>query len=131
MMNNAPRPCLFMVFYLLLSFCHLVYHRVPNSVLGPLVLRMYVHHIGIVTHRYQVKYHLFVYDTQLYISLDPENQLHFSSFLNNLEHCIAVIRLWITEILLRINYDKTNIIYLASPEWAKSLKTPALQMGES
>ena len=32
---------------------------------------------------------------------------------------------------LRLNDNKTNIIYLASPYRVKSLKTPALQMGAS
>jgi len=66
-----------------------------------------------------------------YISLDPDNELNFSSSLKNLEHCIAVIRLWMTHILLSLNNNKTNIIYLASPHCVKSLKTPALQMGTS
>ena len=56
-----------------------------------------------------VKYHLYADDTQLCISLDPDNELHFSS-LNNLEHCIADIRLWMTQNVLRLNDNKTNII---------------------
>ena len=33
--------------------------------------------------------------------------------------------------LLKLNENKTNIIYLASPHCVKSLKTPALHMGAS
>jgi len=36
-----------------------------------------------------------------------------------------------TQNLLRLNDNKTNIIYLASPHCVKFLKTPALQMGAS
>ena len=36
-----------------------------------------------------------------------------------------------TQNLLKLNYNKANIIYLASPHCIKSLKTPALQMGAS
>ena len=35
-----------------------------------------------------------------------------------------------TQNLIKLNDNKTNILYLASPYCAKSLKTPSLQMGE-
>ena len=57
----------------------------------------------------------------VYISLGPDNELNFSSSLKNLEHCIANIRLWMTQ----------NILYLASPHCVKSLTTSALRMGAS
>ena len=68
-----------------------------GSVLGPLVFTMYIRPLGIIGHRYGVKYRLYADDTQLYISLDRDN---FSSTLNNLEDCIADIRLWMTQNLL-------------------------------
>jgi len=84
-----------------------------GSVLGPLVFAMYTRPLGIIAQRYGVKYHLYAYDTRLYISLDPHNELNFPSSLKNVEHCIADIQLWMT--LLKHNDNKTNIIYLASP----------------
>jgi len=82
------------------------------SALDYLVFTMYTRPLGIIVQRYGVKYHLYADDTQLYISLDPDNELNFSSSLKNLEHCIAVIRLWMTQ---NLNDNKTNILYLASP----------------
>ena len=73
---------------------------------------------------------MYVDDTQLYISLDPDNDLNLSSTLENLGYCIADIRLWMTQNVLRLNNNKTNIIYLASHH-VKSPKTPALQMDAS
>jgi len=49
--------------------------------------------------------------------------------MKNLEYCIVDIQLWMTQNPLRLNDNKTNIIYLASPHCVKSLKIPALQMG--
>jgi len=60
-----------------------------------------------------------------------DNELNFSSSLKNLQHCIADIRLWMTQNLLILNDNITNIIYLASPHCVKSLRTTALQMGAS
>ena len=99
-----------------------------GSVLGPLVFTMNTCPLRIIVQRYGVKYHLYADDTQLYISLDPDNELNFSSFLKNLEHCIADIWLWITQNLQKLNNKKTNIIYFASTHCVKSLKTVVLQM---
>ena len=62
----------------------------------------------------------------LYMSLNAEKELNFT--LNNLETCIADIRLCMTEHVLRLNDDKTIIIYLASLHCVRSLKIPPLQI---
>ena len=63
--------------------------------------------------------------------MNPDNELNFSSSLKNLESCIAGIRLWMTQNLLKRNDNKTNITYLTSLHCVKSVKTPALQMDAS
>jgi len=87
-----------------------------GSVLGPLVFTMYTHPLGIIAQRYGVKYQLYADDIQLYISLDPDNELNFSYSLTNLEHCIADIWIWMTQ---NLNDNKTNLIHCV-----KSRKTP-------
>jgi len=77
------------------GFSYLVYHRVQFLVLW------FSQCIPVL---------LYANDTQLYISLDPDNELKFSSSLKILEHCIADIRLWMTQNLLKLNNNKTNII---------------------
>jgi len=84
-----------------------------GSVLGRLVFTMNTRPLGIIAQRYVVKYHLYADDTQLYISLDPDNELNLSSFFNSLEHCIADIRLWMIQNLLKLNDNKITIMYLA------------------
>jgi len=96
------------------------------SVFGPLVFTMYTRHNGFITHWVGVKHYLYADEPQLYISLDLDNELN-----PPLQHCMADIRLWITQNLLNLNENKTNIINLASPHCVKSLKTPAVQMDAS
>jgi hypothetical protein len=92
---------------------------------------MYTRPLVIIAQRYGVKYHLHADYTQLYISLDHDNELNISSSVKKLEHCIADIRLWMAQNLLKLNNNKTNILYLASPHCVKFLKTTAAQIDAS
>ena len=92
---------------------------------------MYTKPLSTIKQWYEVKYHLCADDTQLYVSLNPGNKADVSSSVKNLDNCIADIQLWLTSNFLKLNEDKTNIIYMASPYYSKSLNTPDLQIGES
>ena len=87
----------------ILSDIQFLLSGVPQgSVLGPVVFTMFTRPLGIIAQSYSAKLHLHTDDTELYISLDPDNELTFSSSLKNLEHCIADIRLWMTQNLLKL-----------------------------
>jgi len=94
------------------SFFCLVFCLPLGSVLDSLVFTMYTRPLGIIAQRYVVKYMLYADDTQLCISLDPDNELNFSASLKYLENCIPYIRLWMTHNLLKLNYTKIYIIFL-------------------
>ena len=57
------------------------------------LITVYTKPLGTTAQRYRVKYHLYADDTQLYVSLDLENQADVSSSLENIEYCTADIRL--------------------------------------
>ena len=65
------------------------------------------------------------------MSRDVGSESKVPSSSQNLEHCIADIRLWMTQNLLKLYDGKTYIIYISSSCNAKSLKTAGLQIGES
>ena len=53
------------------------------------------------------------------------------SSLKNLEHFIVDIRLWMIKIFLKLNDDKTDMIYFASSIKVKIRKALALKIGDS
>ena len=84
-----------------------------------------------IAQKYGVGYHFYADDTQLYVSLDLDNKPKFFSSLENLEHCIADIRQWMNQNLLKLNDNKTDIIYTASPYCIKSVITPKVDVGKT
>ena len=105
---------------------------VPQGlVLGPLIFAIYTRPLGITARRFRVGYHFYAEDMQLYVSLDVGSESKGPSSQENLEHCIANIRLRMTHILLKLNEGKTDIIYLSSSYNPKSPKTPGIHNAES
>ena len=48
----------------------------------------------------------------MYVSLDPANKADVSPSLENLKNHIAYIQLWVTSNFLKVNEDKTSILYI-------------------
>ena len=70
---------------------------------------MYTRPNEIIAQRDGVRYHLYAGETELYISLDLDNELIFSSSLENIEQCIGDGRLWITHNVLKLIDNKIKL----------------------
>ena len=69
---------------------------------------------GNTVQQYEVKYRLHANEMQICVSPCPGSKANVFSSLDSLEHCIADIWRSTTNNLLKLNEDKSNIVYLAS-----------------
>ncbi len=77
-----------------------------GSILGPLLVNIYMLPLVQIVEHYNISYHFYADDAQLYITVSP----HDDSPLGLLDRCIKQINKWIWQNFLQLNTDKTEII---------------------
>ena len=91
-----------------------------GSVLGQIIFTLYTTPLGAIARKYQLNFHLYADDTQLYMSFQPINAESLPLAISNIQNCVIDIKCWITAIMLQRNMDKTEVLVLMN----KSLRNP-------
>ena len=91
-----------------------VHSGVPqSSVLGPILLTMYIKHLSAIIDSHSIIHHSFADDLQLQMSAPPDR---ISELLHSMQSCIGDVKAWATANMLKLNDNKTNSCLLPLKE---------------
>ena len=100
-----------------------------GSVLGPKEYCMYTKPVGEIVKKYNLSYHCYADDTQLYITIKPKE--NWKDKLSVVEACAADISTWMSNNMLKLNQNKTELIVFSSKFNAKKTNEVSITVGDS
>ena len=87
-----------------------------GSVLGPVLFTTYLLPLGDILQKFGVQFHYYADDTQRYIPFSQNDH----SCLASIEECVSEIQIWMKANFLKLNAEKTEMIILSLPYYAKA-----------
>ncbi len=85
-----------------------------GSVLGTIFFTIYTRPLGDIARKFNLSFHLYADDTQLYLSFNRSDPASADLAINKLEQCIHEIKQWMLVNKLKLNGNKTEFIKIAS-----------------
>ena len=106
-------------------------YSVPQgSVLGPQWFTLYTLPIRDIILKFNLNYHVYADDTQLYITF-KSSQENANASIARLEKCIQEIRRWTQQNFLKLNDDKTEFLLFGSRQQLTKVSVPYISIGDA
>ena len=87
-----------------------------GSVLGPILFTLYTAPLGNICHNHGIPCMMYADNQQLYVAFKATGQFHYVKCIKSIATCVTVIQHWLNVNYLKLNVDKTELIFLGTPK---------------
>ena len=97
-----------------------------GSVLGPVLFTLYMKDLGNIIRQYDLNFHCYADDTQLYKSTQWDK---VDTLVERLQLCFSDIKAWMNENKIKLNDAKTEVILIGRPDVVKKVTHDSVVFG--
>jgi hypothetical protein len=90
---------------------------------------MYTKPVGEIVKRYNLSYHCYADDTQLYVTIKPTDSWYDIGPI--MEACVSDISTWMGNNMLKLNHNKTELIVFSSKHKTTNVNEFYINIGDS
>ena len=99
-----------------------------GSVLGPILYVLYTTPMADILRLQEMPFHFYAHNTQLYISISTNNDVELTNSITKIEECLSDIDKWMSINRLKLNKEKTELLYVFS-KYNPQQSLPPLRFG--
>ena len=98
-----------------------------GSILGPVLFIMYIDDISEIAQKHGLRIHVYADDTTFYVGFKPTDE--FSCTMDKIKLCLQEVKLWMLQNFLKLNLEKTQILFCCKPN-VMDVYSPGFQQYE-
>ena len=106
---------------------HLCCGMPQGSVLGPKLYCIYTKPVGDIVKKYNIRYHWYADDTQIYLSIKPDE--NWASERSAIEACVTDVNGWMNRNMVKLNQEKNELIVFSSKHLILRVNDLSLTIG--
>ena len=91
---------------------------------------MYTKPLGDLIRRHHLDVHFYADDTQIFTTFKPKESISREDALSRINGCIVEVKQWLTDNLLKLNGDKTEVVIFSSKHMSPRINDFAVVVGE-
>jgi hypothetical protein len=100
-----------------------------GSLMGAEDYKAYTLPVGDIIRKHNLRFKIYADDTQIKTSFDVKDKRDITVSIGLISECVADIKSWMTANMLKLNADKTEVMFITAPQYSAEMDICSIDIG--